>query len=184
MTKLDSILRSRDITLLTKVCIVKAMVFPVVMNGCESWTIKMAECQTIDAIQLWYWRRLKCPLDCKEIKPVNSKGNQSWIFTEGLMLKLKLRCFGHMIGRADKLEKALMLGEIEGRRERGWQDEMVGWHHWLNGCEFDQAPGDGKVQGCLVCWNPLGCKEMDMIEQVNTADWHLGLTQDTASGFL
>ena len=80
MTNLESILKSRDITLLTKFHIVKAMVSPVVMYGCESWTIKMAECQTIDAIQLWYWRRLKCPLDCKEIKPVNPKGSQPWIF--------------------------------------------------------------------------------------------------------
>ena len=81
MTNLDSILKSRDITLLTKVCIVKAMVFPEVMYGCESWTIKKAECQRIDAFELWCWRTLESPLDSKEIQPVNSKGNQSRIFT-------------------------------------------------------------------------------------------------------
>ena len=80
MTNLDSILKSRDITLSTKVCLVKAMVFPVVMYGCESWTIKKAECQRIDTFDLWCWRRLQSPLDCKEIKPVHPKGNQSWIF--------------------------------------------------------------------------------------------------------
>ena len=84
MTNLDSIFKSRDITLLTKVCLVKAMVFPVVMYGCESWTIKRAECQRIDAFELWWWRRLlKSPLDCKEIQPVHSKGDQSWVFIGG-----------------------------------------------------------------------------------------------------
>ena len=80
MTNLDSILKSRDITLPTKVCLVKAMVFPVVMYGCESWTVKKAECRRIDAFELWCWRRLESPLDCKEIQPVHSKGNQSWVF--------------------------------------------------------------------------------------------------------
>ena len=81
MTNLDSILKSTDITLPTKVCLVKAVVFPVVMYGCESWTVKKAECQRIDAFELWCWRRLESPLDCKEIQPVHSKGNQSWVFT-------------------------------------------------------------------------------------------------------
>ena len=80
MTNLDSILKSRDITLLTKVCLVKAMVFPVVMYGCENWTVKKAECQRIDAFELWCWRRLESPLDCKEIQPVHSKGDQPWVF--------------------------------------------------------------------------------------------------------
>ena len=83
MTNLDSILKSRDITLPTKICLVKAMVFPVVMYGCESWTIKKAECQRIDAFELWCWRRLLSPLDCKEIQPVYPKGDQSWVFTGG-----------------------------------------------------------------------------------------------------
>ena len=81
MTNLESILKSRDITLSTKVCLVRAMVFPVVMNGCESWTIKKAECRRIDAFELWCWRRLLSPLDCKEIQPVHPTGNQSWVFT-------------------------------------------------------------------------------------------------------
>ena len=97
MTNLDSILKSRDITLPTKVCLVKAMVFPVAMYGCESWTVKKAERRRIDAFELWYWKRLESPLDCKEIQPVHPKGDQSWVFIEGLMLKLKLQYFGHLM---------------------------------------------------------------------------------------
>ena len=97
MTNLDSILKSRNITLPTKVCLVKAMVFPVVMYGCESWTIKKAERQRIDAFELWCWRRLLCPLDCKEIQPVHPKGNHPEYSLEGLMLKLKLQYFGHLM---------------------------------------------------------------------------------------
>ena len=116
MTNLDSIFKSRDITLPTKVCLVRAMVFPVVMYGCEIWTIKKAECQRSDAFELCYWRRLLSPLDCKEIQPVHPKGNQSWILLERLMLKLKLQYFGHLMQRADSLEKTLMLGKIDGER--------------------------------------------------------------------
>ena len=125
MTKLDSILKSRDITLPTKVHLVKTMVFPVVMYGCESWTIKKAECQRIDDSELWCWSRLlRVPWTCKEIEPVNPKGNQSIspeYSLEGLMLKLKLQYFGHLMWRTDSLEKTLMLGKIEGRRRRGRQ---------------------------------------------------------------
>ena len=118
-TNLDSILKSRDITLLTK--LVKAMVFPIVVYGCESWTIKKAECQRIDIFELWCWRRLRVPWTAqtsnqsilKEISPEYS--------LEGLMLKLKLQYFGHLVGRTDSLEKTLMLGMIEGRRRRGQQ---------------------------------------------------------------
>ena len=104
----------------TKVHLVKAMVFPVVMYGCESWTIKKAERWRIDALTVVLEKTLESPLDYKEIKPVNPKGNQSWIFIEGLMLKLKLQYFGHLRWRANSLEKSLMLGKIEGgkRRER------------------------------------------------------------------
>ena len=118
-TDLDSILKSRDITLPTKVCLVKAMVFPVVMYGCESWTIKKAECQRIDAFELWCWRRLlRVPWTArrsnqsilKEINPEHS--------LEGLMLKLKLQSFGHLMWRTDSFEKPLMLGKIEGGRRR------------------------------------------------------------------
>ena len=127
MTNLDSILKSRDITLPTKVCLVKAMVFPVVMYGGESWTVKKAEHQKIDAFELWCWRRLlRVPWTArrsnqsilKEIQPVHPKGDQSW---EGLMLKLKLQYFGHLMRRVDSLEKTLKLGGIGGRRRRGQQ---------------------------------------------------------------
>ena len=122
MTNLDSILKSRDITLPTKVCLVKAMDFSVVMYGCESWTIKKAECRRIDAFELWCWRRLlRVPWTAgrsnqsilKEIIPEYS--------LEGLMLKLKLQYFGYLLGRTDRLEKTLMLGKTEGRRRRGQQ---------------------------------------------------------------
>ena len=128
MINLDSILKSRDITLPTKVCLVKAMVFPVVMCGCESWTVKKAECRRIDAFKLWCWRRLESPLDCKEIHPVHYKGDRSWCSLEGLMLKLKLQYFGHLMQRVDSLEKILMLGGIGGRRRRGRQRMR-----WLDG---------------------------------------------------
>ena len=119
MTNLDSLLKSRDITLSTKVRLVKAMVFPVVMYGCESWTIKKAECRRIDAFELWCWRRL---LDCKEIKPVNPKGNQSWRFIG----RTDAEGETPILWPPDSLEKTLMLGKIEGRRrgdDRGWD----GW---------------------------------------------------------
>ena len=97
MTNLDSIFKSRDITLPTKICLVKAMVFPVVMYGCESWTMEKAECQRIDAFELWCWRRLESPLDCKEIQPGHPKGDQPGNCLEGMMLKLKLQYFGHLM---------------------------------------------------------------------------------------
>ena len=97
MTNLDSIFKSRDITLPTKVRLVRAVVFPVVMYGCESWTVKKAECQRIDAFELWCWRNSESSLDCKEILPVHSEGDQSWVFFEGMMLKLKLQYFGHLV---------------------------------------------------------------------------------------
>ena len=125
MTNLDSILKSRDITLPTKVHLVKAMVFPVVMYGCESWSIKKGKHRRIDPFDLWCWRKLESPLDCKEIQPVNPKGDQSWVLLEGLMLKLKLQYFGHLMQTADSFEKTLMLGKIEGRRRRGW------WDSWM-----------------------------------------------------
>ena len=128
MTNLDSILKSRDITLPTKVHLVKAMVFPVVMYRCESWTIKKAECRRIDAFELLCWERLLSPLDCKEIQPVHPKEISSECSLEGLMLKLKLQYFGHLMRSADSLEKTLMLGMIEGRRRRGWRRMR-----WLNG---------------------------------------------------
>ena len=129
MTNLDSIFKSTDITLPTKVCLVKAMVFPVVMYGCECWTMKKAECRRIDAFELWCWRRLL------RVSWTARRSNQSILkeispgcSLEGLMLKLKLQYFGHLIRRVDPLEKTLMLGGIGGRRRRGRQRMR-----WLDG---------------------------------------------------
>ena len=122
MTNLDSILKSRDIILPTKVHIVKAMVFPVVMYGCESWTIKKAECQRIDAFELWCWRRLfRAPWTARRSNQSILKEISPEYSLEGLMLKLKLQYFGHLMQRMDSLEKSLMLGKCEGRRRRGQQ---------------------------------------------------------------
>ena len=122
MTNLDSILKSRDITLPTKVCIVKAMVFPVVMYGCDSQTTKKAECQRIDAFELWCWRRLlRVSWTARRSNQPILKESSPEYSLEGLMLKLKLQYFGHLMQRADSLEKTLMLGKIEGRRRRGHQ---------------------------------------------------------------
>ena len=122
MTHLDSILKSKDITLLTKVCLVKAMVFPVVMYGCESWTIKKAEHQRIDAFELWCWRRLlRVPWTVRRSNQSILKEISPEYSLEGLMLKLRLQYFGHLMGRTDSLEKTLRLGMIEGRRRRGQQ---------------------------------------------------------------
>ena len=120
MTNLDSILKSRDITLSTKVCLVKAMVFPVVMYGCESWTVKKAECRRIDAFELWCWRRLlRVPWTARRSNQSILKQISPRCSLEGLMLKLKLQYFGHLMQRGDSFEKTLMLGKIEGRRRRG-----------------------------------------------------------------
>ena len=120
MTNLESILKSRDITLPTKVRLVKAMVFPVVMYGCESWTVKKAERQRIDAFELWCWRRLlRIPWTARGSNQSILKEISPGCSLEGLMLKLKLQYFGHLMRRADSLEKTLMLGKIEGRRRRG-----------------------------------------------------------------
>ena len=129
MTNLDSILKSRDITLPTKVCLVKAIVFPVVMYGCDSWTIKKAECRRIDAFELWCWRRLlRVPWTARRSDQSILKETSLEYSLEGLMLKLKLQYFDHLMGRIDSLKKTLMLGKIEGRRRRG-QQRM----RWLDG---------------------------------------------------
>ena len=122
MTNLDSILKSRDITLPTKDCLVKAMVFPVVMYGCVSWTIKKAECQRIDAFELWCWRRLlRVPWTARRSNQSILKEISPEYSLEGLMLKLKLQYFGHLMQRNASLEKTLMLGKIEWRKRRGRQ---------------------------------------------------------------
>ena len=118
--------------------LVKAMVFPVVMYGCESWTIKKAELQRIDAFELWCWRRLlRVPWTARRFNQSILKEISPGFSLEGLMLKLKLMYFGHLMQKTNSLEKNLMLGKIEGRRGRGRQDEMIGWHHRLNGHEFE-----------------------------------------------
>ena len=129
MTNLDSILKSRDITLPTKVHLVKAVFFPVVMYGCESWTVKKAECQRIDAFELWCWRRpLRVPWTARRSNQSILKEVSPGCSLEGLMLKLKLQYFGYLIRRADSLEKTLMLGGIGGRRRMGRQRMR-----WLDG---------------------------------------------------
>ena len=129
MTNVDSILKSRDITLSTKVRLVKAMVFPVVMYGCESWTIKKAECQRIDAFELWCWRRLlRVPWTARRSNQAILKEISPGCSLEGLILKLKLQYFGHLMRRADSFKKTLMLGKFEGRRRRGRQRMR-----WLDG---------------------------------------------------
>ena len=168
MTNLNSILKSRDITLPTKVCLVKAMVFPVVMYACESWTAKKAESQKIDAFELWCWRRLL------RVPWTVSRSNQSILkeispgcSLEGLMLKLKCQYFGHLMRRVDSLEKTLMLGRIGGQEKGTTEDEMVGWHHRLNGHGFRWTPGAGDGQGGLVCYDSWGHKQSDTTERLN-----------------
>ena len=163
MTNLDSILKSRDITLPTKVCLVKAMVFPVVMYGCESWTLKKAESWRIDAFELWCWRRLlRVPWTARRSNQSILKEISSGISLEGMMLKLKLQYFGHLIG------KDSAAGRDWGQKEKGkTEDEMSGWHHWLDGCEFEWTPGDGDGQGGLACCNSWGRKESDMTERLS-----------------
>ena len=129
MTNLDSIFKSRDITLPTKVCLVKAVVFPVIMYGCESWTVKKAERRRIDAFELWCWRRLlRVPGTARRSNQSILKEISPGFSLEGMMLKLKLQYFGHLMWRVDSLEKTLMLGGIGGKRRRGWQRMR-----WLDG---------------------------------------------------
>ena len=169
MINLDSLLKSRDIALLTKVCLVKAMVFPLVMFGCENWTIKKAERQRIDAFELWCSRRLlRVPWTSrrsnqsilKEISPEYSLG--------GLIMKLKTLIFWPPDVNSWLIWKDPDAGKDWRWEEKGTaEDEMVGWHHWLNGHEFEQAPGVGDGQGSLVCCSPWGHKESDTTEWLN-----------------
>ena len=157
MTNLDSILKSRDITLLTKIHLVKAMVFPIVMYGCESWTINKAEHWRIDDFELWCWGRLlRVPWTARRSNQSILKEISSEYSLEGLMLRLKLQYFGHLIRRADSFEKTLMLGTIEGRRRRGWEeDEMVGWHHQVGSWVSDGQGGLVCLHGVAKSWTWL-----------------------------
>ena len=161
MTNLASILKSRDITLLTKLCLVKATVFPVVMYGCESWTIEKAEHQRTDAFELWCWRRLlRVPWTSRRSNQSILKEISPEYSLEGLMLKRHL-----WLSDAKNwlIRKDPDAGK-DRRQEKGMtEDEMVGWHHWLDGHEFGQTPGDSGGQWSLVCCSPQGRKESDTI---------------------
>ena len=157
MTNLDSVLKSRNITLQTKVHLVKAMVFPVVMYRCESWTIKKAERQRIDTFELWCWRRLLSPLDSKEIKPFNPKGNQPWIFIGRADAEADVAILWPPDVKSWLIRKDSDAGKDWRQEDKGkTENEMVGWHHRLNGHEFEEAPGDGEGQGSLACCSPWG----------------------------
>ena len=143
------------------------MVFPVVMYGCESWTVKKAEHQRIDAFELWCWRRLlRVPWTARKSNQSILKEISPGCSLEGMMLKLKLQYFGHLMQIVDSLEKTLMLGGIVGRRRRGWQDEMAGWHHWLDGRESEWTPGVGDGQGGLACCDSWGRGESNTTERL------------------
>ena len=164
MTNLDSILKSRDIAFPTTVHIVKAMVFPVLVARCKSWTIKKAECRRIDAFELWCWRRL-LQVPWSAIKPVNPKGNQSWILIGRTDAKAPI-LWPHD-GKNWLIKRDLGAGK-DWRQEKGTtEDEMVEWHHWLSGHEFEQVLGDGEEQGSLACYSLWGRKESDMTERLN-----------------
>ena len=163
MTNLDSISKGRDITLPTKVHLVKAMVFPVVIYGCESWTIKTAELQRIDGFELWCWRilfsrereetwRLFSSLFCKEIQPVHSKGDQSWVFIGGPDVEAETEILWPPDAKNWLIGKDPDAWKNWGQEEKGTtEDEMVGWHHWHNGHGFGWTPGVGDGQGGLAC---------------------------------
>ena len=161
MTNLDSILKSRDITLPTKVHLVQAMVFPVVTYGCESWTIKKAEHRRTDTFELWCWRRLlRSPLDCKEIQLVHTKGIQSWIFIGMTDAEAETPILWPPDAKNWIIGKDPDAGKDWRQKEMGTTEgEIVGWHHRLNGHELEQAPGVGEGQGSLTCCSSWGCRE-------------------------
>ena len=164
MTNLDSVLKSRDITLPTKVHIIKATVFPVVLYGCESWIIKKAECQRIDAFKLWCWGRFLSPLDNKEIKSVHLKGNQPWILGR-TDAKAEAPVFWSSDANRQLIGKIPDAGKDWGQK-RVSEDEMAGWHHRGKGHKLGQTSGDGEGQRGLVFCSPW-VAESDMTGQLN-----------------
>ena len=169
MTNLDSIFKSRDITLPTKVLLVKAMVFPVVMYGCESWTVKKAERQRIDGFKLWCWRRLlRVPWTAKEIQPVHFEGDQSWVFFGRNDAKAETPVFWPAHAKSWLIGKDSDAGRDWGQEEKGTtEDEMAGWHHQLDGCEFEWTPGVFDGQGGRACCDSWGRKELGTTERLN-----------------
>ena len=168
-------LKSRNITLPTKVHLVKAMVFPVVMYGCESWTVKKAERWSIDTFEMWCWRRLlRVPWTARRSNQYILKDISPECSLEGLMLKLKLQYLGHLMQRTDSFEKTMNAGKDWGQEEKGTtEDEMAGWHHQKNGHEFERSLGVGDVQGGLACCDSWGRKESDTTERLNWTDaWY------------
>ena len=177
VSNMNHILKSRDITLPIKVCLVKAMVFPVVMYGCESWTVKKAESRRIGAFALWCWRRLlRVPWTARRSNQAILKEITPGCSLEGLMLKLKLQYFGHLMRRADSFEKTLMLRKTEGRRRRGWQRMR-----WLDGITDLMDMGLGELQELVMGGRPgvlqfMGSQRVDKTEQLNWTDrafWNL-----------
>ena len=165
MTNLDRILKRRDITLLTKVPIVKAMAFPVVMDRCESWTVQKAAKEP-PLSNCGVEKTLESPLGSREIKPVNPKRNQPWIFTGRTYAEAEAPVIWAPDGKSWLIGKDPDVGKIEGRRRREWQ--MVGWHHWLNEHEFKHTLWHGEGLRSLACCRPWGCKELDMTELLNS----------------
>ena len=168
MTKLDSILKSRDITLSTKFCLVKAMVFPVVMYGCESWTVKKAEPKNWCFWTVLLEKTLESLLDCTEIQPVHPKGNQSWVFIGRTDVEAETPVLWPPDAKSWHIWKDPDAGKDWGHEEKGMtEDEMVGWHHQFNGHEFGWTLGVGDGQGDLVCCGSRGCKALDMTDWLN-----------------
>jgi len=172
MTNLDSIFKTRDMTLPAKVRLVKAMVFPVVMYGCESWTVKKAEHRRIDVFELWCWRRLlRVPWTAR-------RSNQSILkeISPGCSLEGDAKAETPILwpprSNSWLTEKDSDAGRDWGQEEKGTtEDEMAGWYHQLNGCEFEWTPGVGDGQGGLACYNSWSCKESDMTEWLNWTEW-------------